>query len=97
QGPLLASLRRGDLDLALLYDFGLEADIQVEPLAELTPYVLLPEGHALAEAASVALETLVGEPLALLDAEPSRDYFLSLFRDRGLDPFIGYRTASFEM
>jgi flavin reductase (DIM6/NTAB) family NADH-FMN oxidoreductase RutF len=97
QGPLLASLRRGELDLALLYDFGIESDIQVEPLAELMPYVLLPQGHALAESASVALETLVGEPLALLDAEPSRDYFLSLFRERGLTPFVGYRTASFEM
>lgn len=97
QGPLLASLRRGEVDLALLYDFGIEPDIQLEPMAALTPYVLLPEGHALAESATVALETLVSEPLVLLDAEPSRDYFLSLYRARGLDPFIGYRTASFEM
>jgi DNA-binding transcriptional LysR family regulator len=28
--------------------------------------------------------------------EPSRDYFLSLFRDRGLEPRIGYRTGSLE-
>ncbi len=97
QGPLLASLRRGEVDLALLYDFGIEPDVHVEPLAELTPYVLLPEGHALADSATVALETLVNEPLVLLDAEPSRDYFLSLYCARELDPFIGYRTASFEM
>jgi DNA-binding transcriptional LysR family regulator len=97
QGPLLASLRRGEVDLALLYDFGIESDIHVETLAQLTPYVLLPEGHALAESATVTLETLVTEPLVLLDAEPSRDYFLSLYRARGLDPFIGYRTGSFEM
>jgi flavin reductase (DIM6/NTAB) family NADH-FMN oxidoreductase RutF len=97
QGHLVASLRRRELDLALLYDFGLDQDIHVEQLAELTPYVLLPEGHALAADASVALEALVQEPLILLDVEPSRDYFLSLFRARDMDPFVGYRTSSFEM
>jgi DNA-binding transcriptional LysR family regulator len=35
--------------------------------------------------------------LILLDVEPSREYFLSLFRDQGLEPFVGYRTSSFEM
>lgn len=97
QNHLLASLRRGELDVALLYDFGLDEDIHVERLAELTPYVLLPEGHALAETTSIALDALVQEPLILLDVEPSREYFLSLFRDRGLEPFVGYRTSSFEM
>jgi flavin reductase (DIM6/NTAB) family NADH-FMN oxidoreductase RutF len=97
QSHLLASLRRAEIDLALLYDFGFDADIQVEPLAELTPYVLLPQGHALADQSAVALESLVHEPLILLDVEPSREYFLSLFRDRGLEPFVGYRSASFEM
>jgi flavin reductase (DIM6/NTAB) family NADH-FMN oxidoreductase RutF len=97
QAHLLAGLRRGELDLALLYDFGLDQDIHVESLAQLTPYVLLPEGHALAGSPTVALETLAQEPLILLDVEPSRDYFLALFRDRGLEPFIGYRTGSFEM
>jgi len=97
QAHLLAGLRRGELDLALLYDFGLDRDIHVEPLAELTPYVLLPQGHALADSPTVALETLAQEPLILLDVEPSRDYFLSLFRDHGLEPFVGYRASSFEM
>lgn len=97
QRNLLASLHRGELDLALLYDFGIDRDIEVEQLAELSPYVLLPQGHALADTQTVELEALVQEPLILLDVEPSRDYFLSLFRDRGLEPFIGYRTSSFEM
>ena len=66
-------------------------------LAELSPYVLLPEGHPLSLAASIALEDLVREPMALLDLEPSREYFLSLFRSRGLEPTIGFRTKSLEM
>jgi flavin reductase (DIM6/NTAB) family NADH-FMN oxidoreductase RutF len=97
QEHLIASLRRSDLEVALLHGFGANHELSVTPLAELTPYVLLPEGHPLSLAPAVALEDLVQEPLALLDIEPSRDYFLSLFKDRGLEPNIAFRTKSLEM
>ena len=97
QEHLIASLRRNDVEVALLYDFNLSSALNVTPLAELSPYVLLPEGHPLSLAASIALEDLVREPMALLDLEPSREYFLSLFRNRGLEPTIGFRTKSLEM
>jgi DNA-binding transcriptional LysR family regulator len=97
QEHLIASLRRSDTEIALLYDFGLGEDLRVEHLAELIPYVLLAEGHPLAAASSIELEDLVQECLVLLDVEPSRGYFLSLFRDRGLEPQIGYRLRSLEM
>jgi flavin reductase (DIM6/NTAB) family NADH-FMN oxidoreductase RutF len=96
QEHLIASLRRGDTDIALLYEFDLGEDLRVERLAELTPYVLLAEGHPLAAASSIALEDLVHESLVLLDIEPSRNYFLSLFRDCGLEPQVGYRSRSLE-
>jgi flavin reductase (DIM6/NTAB) family NADH-FMN oxidoreductase RutF/DNA-binding transcriptional LysR family regulator len=96
QARLLASLRRGDIDLALLYDFGLGEEIEAKPLAQLVPYVLLPAGHPLSALAAIDLVSLAGEPLVLLDIEPSRDYFLSLFRDRGLEPRVGYRSTSLE-
>ena len=97
QEHLIASLRRSDTDIALLYEFDLSEDLCVERLAELTPYVLLAEGHPLAAASSIALEDLVQESLVLLDIEPSRNYFLSLFRDCGLEPQVGYRSRSLEM
>jgi flavin reductase (DIM6/NTAB) family NADH-FMN oxidoreductase RutF/DNA-binding transcriptional LysR family regulator len=97
QEHLIASLRRNDLEVALLYDFDLAADLSITPLAELKPYVLLPDGHPLRAASSIALEQLIAEPLVLLDLEPSRDYFLSLFREAGVEPLIGYRTKSLEM
>jgi flavin reductase (DIM6/NTAB) family NADH-FMN oxidoreductase RutF len=97
QEHLIASLRRNDLEVALLYDFDLAADLNITPLAELKPYVLLPDGHPLRAASSIALEQLIAEPLVLLDLEPSRDYFLSLFREAGVEPLIGYRTKSLEM
>jgi flavin reductase (DIM6/NTAB) family NADH-FMN oxidoreductase RutF len=97
QTHLIDSLRRGDVDLALLYDFGLDPDLRVEPLAQLTPYVLLPEGHPMSSAAEISLEALVSEPLVLLDLEPSQHYFFSLFRERGLEPTVAFRTRSLEM
>jgi DNA-binding transcriptional LysR family regulator len=97
QEHLIASLRRSDTELALLYDFGLDSDLHAEHLAELTPYVLLPEGHPLAGTSGIALEDLHEEPLILLDVEPSRGYFLSMFRDFGLEPQIGLCTKSLEM
>jgi flavin reductase (DIM6/NTAB) family NADH-FMN oxidoreductase RutF len=97
QDHLLASLRRSDTEIALLFDFGLSEDLHVERLAELTPYVLLAEGHPLAAAPAIELADLTAESLILLDIEPSRNYILSLFRDGGLEPQVGYRSRSLEM
>jgi flavin reductase (DIM6/NTAB) family NADH-FMN oxidoreductase RutF len=97
QDHLIASLRRNDAEIALLYDFDLGEDLQVQRLAELTPYVLLPEGHPLAEASGITLQELTQEPLILLDIEPTRNYILSLFQEQGLTPNVGYRSRSLEM
>jgi flavin reductase (DIM6/NTAB) family NADH-FMN oxidoreductase RutF/DNA-binding transcriptional LysR family regulator len=97
QQHLIACLHRNEIEAALLYNFDLDEDLDRAQLAELTPYVLLPDGHPLGADAGVDLEDLIAEPLVLLDIAPSRDYFLSLFRDAGLEPRVGYRTASLEM
>jgi flavin reductase (DIM6/NTAB) family NADH-FMN oxidoreductase RutF/DNA-binding transcriptional LysR family regulator len=97
QVKLVAGLRRNEIEVALMYDFDLGSDILVETMADLTPYVLLPDGHPLAESSALTLETLAQEPLVLLDIDPSRNYFLSLFRDCALTPRVGYRTGSIEM
>jgi flavin reductase (DIM6/NTAB) family NADH-FMN oxidoreductase RutF len=96
QRRLTELLRAGDIDLAFLYDFGIAEDLQATPLATLSPYVLLPDGHPLAANERIALADLLDERLVLLDAPPSRDYFLSLFNGVG-EPRIGYRAQSFEM
>jgi DNA-binding transcriptional LysR family regulator len=97
QEHLIASLRRSDVEVALLYNFDLSEDLSVTLLAELTPYALLPDGHPLSQAPAIALEDLLKEPLVLLDVDPTRDYILSLFRERGLQPNVGFRTKSLEM
>ena len=45
----------------------------------------------------MSLRDLVDEPLILLDLPKSRDYFLSIFSDRDLEPKIAHRTSSYEM
>ena len=96
QRQLLALLREGSIDLAFLYDFDLGSGITRLPIAEVAPYVLLPEGHALAATPALTVADLLGHRMVLLDAPPSRDYFLSLFDGVGA-PRIGYRAQSFEM
>ncbi len=91
------SLRSGETDLALIYDFDLGGDFETERLADLQPYALLAAGHSLEANAAVSLEQLADEPMILLDTPPSADYFLSIFADAGLKPKVRYRTASFEM
>ena len=97
QDHLIASLKRSDMEVALLYEIGLSDGLHVSPLAELTPYVLLPDGHPLGQKPCIALHDLLHEPLVLLDMEPSRSYFLSLFKDLGLEPQVGFHTRSPEM
>lgn len=94
---MLASLRSGESDVALVYDFDLGEDIAAETLASVHPHALLPEGHPLAAKEAVTLAELADEPLVLLDAPPSAEYFLSLFSEAGLEPAVAWRSGSFEM
>ena len=94
---VLESLRAGETDLAVLYDIDLGDDISCETLTELKPYVLLAEGHDLADKSELTPEDLAPEPMVLLEAPPSRDYFLSVFEEAGIEPTIGFRSTSFEM
>ncbi|MCS0503168.1 LysR substrate-binding domain-containing protein [Ancylobacter mangrovi] len=97
QRRVLDSLRNGDVDVALVYDIAVGKGFHIERLAALSPYVLLPERHPLANHAAVSLVDLVDEPLILLDAPPSGDYFLSLFTEQNLSPNVRFRISSFEM
>lgn len=97
QRTVVASLLSGETELGLLYDLELGDGLAAELMTELEAYVLLPEGHPLAEAGAIRPADLVSEPMVLLDAPPSRNYFLSIFENAGLKPTIAYSSSSFEM
>lgn len=97
QAEAIDAIAGQDAEFGLVYDRHLPDYLANTKLATLEPYVLLPEGHLLASNENVALAALADEPMVLLDAPLSREYFLSLFEDAQLEPRIGMKTTSFEM
>ena len=97
QRRICESLTAGEIDIALIYDFDLGADIKATYLAELEPYVLMSESSHLASHAILTPEQLKDEPMILLDAPPSAEYFRSVIEDAGYEPDVRFRSRSFEM
>lgn len=97
QRAIVDSLMAGEIELALLYDLDLDDRLSRQTLTALKPYVLLPEGHSLAEHNELSPHDLAEHPLVLLQSPPSRDYFLSIFHSVGLKPYVAYTSSSFEM
>lgn len=94
---LLARVERGTLDLALLYDMGLERAVDWHPVGEQAPYVLLPPQHPLTHKTRVSLRELAAERFILIDLPHSRQYFLSLFTSAQVRPQVVMESASIEM
>lgn len=93
QADIFSQLRRAELDIALTYDLDIPADLDFQPLHELPPYVVLGEGHPLANHTELTIEDLQNSPMVLLDLPFSGEYFLSFFRDANIKPNIAERTA----
>jgi DNA-binding transcriptional LysR family regulator len=97
QDHLLAGLRSGRFDLALLYDVNLPDDLRVTRLASVPPYVLLNARHPLARQPAVSLQQLAAEPLILLDILPSRTYFTRILEAHGISPRVAFASPSLEL
>ncbi|MHC8507875.1 MAG: LysR substrate-binding domain-containing protein [Rhodospirillales bacterium] len=96
QRKVQQSLLAGESEIGLLYDLGLDGALTLEPLTVVRPYVLLAEGHALAEKDVLTPRDLAGHPMILLNAPPSRDYFLSIMENAGVTPDVAFKSTSFE-
>ena len=98
QQDMVEGLTAGTFDLAFVYDHELDGSIETEPMMPpQKPYVLLPENHRYAQQACISLISLQEEPMILLDMQPSRTYFVSLFHDLGLSPNVVFKSPSIEM
>jgi DNA-binding transcriptional LysR family regulator len=89
-------LESGRAEVALTYDLALGDGIDRDVLAEIHPYAALPAAHRLAGEGSVKLADLVDEPMILVDLPFSREYFIGVFTERGLQPNVQYRSSSYE-
>ena len=94
---LLDGLHNGSFDLIIVYDYDIPTTLHASPLRSMPIQVVLPSAHPLASSQSCGLSDLVALPMVLLDQPRTRDYFLSLFANRGLSPIVAYRVDSFEM
>lgn len=90
------ALRAGTCELALMYGYDLDEDIDRVTVDRATPYALVPQDHRLARRRRVWLRELAADPLVLLDLPHTADYFTSLFATVGEQPRIRLRSPGFE-
>lgn len=97
QDELLSQIHLGELDLALTYDMSLPAgDLRVEPLHQLTPFVLLDKHHPLARRKKLSLRELSEDPYVMFEGPSSRRYFERILDAQGLQPAIAFTGNSME-
>lgn len=90
-------LQRRDLEVILTYGFDYGHDIDFEQLSEVESYAAVSENHHLAHHDYVTLEDLAPEPLVMLDLGKSANYFLSLFYNAHLKPWVHQRFDNYEV
>ncbi len=93
---LKASLRGGRCEVALMYGYDLDDDIEHVRIGSAAPYVLVSGSHPLARRKRVSLRELAEEPMVLLDLPHSGDYFEHLVESVGFRPRVRHRSAGFE-
>lgn len=94
---LIGALTRGEADLALTYDLGLDAGFDRVELERITPHALVPPAHPLAAQADVSLAELAAHPLVLSQEGLSMQHMLGLFKAEGLVPKIAHRAETLEL
>ena len=93
---LKQALRAGRCELALMYGYDLDDDIDHVRVGDATPYVLVGRGHRLARRKQVALAELAEDPMVLLDLPHSSDYLERLVASVGIRPRVRHRSSGFE-
>lgn len=97
QKEIQDALKNGTIEIALIYDIGLDKEMEFQTLKTLHPYLILSGNSPFAQKKNLTLNDLKDEPLVLLDLPYSREYFYSIFQRAGFMPKIGYKTKSVPM
>lgn len=95
---LRQQLLTGSCEIALMYDIGVGDGVDAITIEDISPHVIVPLDHPLAQRDSgrVTLAEMVDEPLILLDLPHTREYYLRLFDEQGLTPNIRHRVGGYE-
>jgi DNA-binding transcriptional LysR family regulator len=90
-------LENGEVDLVFTYDRHVPPAQAFEPLFSAPPYALISKSDAASQLGSITFKQLSKKPMIMLDLPYTRDYFLELFRARGLEPELSHSTRSSEI
>jgi DNA-binding transcriptional LysR family regulator len=93
---LKQALRDGTCELALMYGYDLDEDIDRITVADAVPYVIVSAQHRLADQERVWLGDLADDPMVLLDLPHTTAYFTSLMASVGVRPRIRFRSSGYE-
>ncbi|MGO4102785.1 LysR family transcriptional regulator [Leifsonia sp. YAF41] len=93
------SLRRRQLDVALMYTDELTPEFGISALRTVAPHVVVAEDHRLVQAGrtSVSLHELADEPAAFLSIPHSFKRYMSYFRMLNIAPNIKYTSPNYEV
>ncbi|WP_292722493.1 LysR substrate-binding domain-containing protein, partial [Microbacterium sp. 13-71-7] len=89
-------LLSGAVEGGIAYDFGRVHNLTFDPLFSAPPHVVLAADHPLAGRDAIHLAELAAQELVLLDLPASREYFLDLLAEAGVEPRIRYTSRSYE-
>lgn len=93
-----SQLLDGRCEMALTYDIELKTSgISADPIDALVPYVMLASDHKLARLEAVSLDAISAERIVVEDFPVTLEYFLDIFRRRGLAITDIQKVSSFEM
>jgi DNA-binding transcriptional LysR family regulator len=89
-------LRAGRLDLALLYSWQSDPDLDQVEITPVRLHVMLPATHRLAGEERIWLRDIVAEPAVLLDIPPTADRMVSVVASAGLTINVGWRSSNMD-
>lgn len=86
---LIPALRRGELDVAFVYELSLAPDLERQQIYHTEMQVVLHPEHPLARLnRPLELRELVDEPLIRYESDPSTEHQMQLFAAQGMQPRI---------
>ena len=94
---ILEFLNNGEVDLVFTYEKYITNAQAFEPLFKAPPYALLPVSDLHSNQNSITCGELCGKPMIMLDLPYTRDYFLDIFKEKGLEPKVVHSTRSVEI
>jgi len=90
-------LLSGAFDVIICFAEQTRPEVTYQTLLELPGYLLLPDGHRLANRRALSMRDIADEPFILLDQPNITEYYNRVFDDAGISPRIISTATNLEM